>query len=432
MAAPAAPIALTIERMSTLGEGVAQLEGRTVFVDGAFTGERVRAVVREDGRVLRGELLEVLSASPARRAPACDLAGLCGGCDWLHVAEPAQREAKQELVLSALEHLGGLSRAAFELLPTLPSPQPFGYRRRAVFHWAQGGWSFYGRRTHHPVQISRCPALLPGLQALPAALTGALEPIAKDVEELDLLAEGGKAAIALVLKGPVKARTQEVAQRALKAASLAGAVLVPHEGSPVLVGKPVLRAQYPLRPEVPLFLRPDAFSQANAEGNLGLVTSAIQRLAPREQDSVLELFCGNGNFSFALAGAAASVLGVESSSVSLQLALRSAQEGKVENVRFVEGDAERVCRGLISERRSFDLLLADPPRAGAPGLAGWAKALGVKRVVYVACDVASLARDGRALKDAGFVPKALQLVEMFPQTHHVEAVASFERAGHWG
>jgi 23S rRNA (uracil1939-C5)-methyltransferase len=232
----------------------------------------------------------------------------------------------------------------------------------------------------------------------------------------------------VLLKGQVAPRYVEACEAAVRALRLEGAVLVPKEGSPRIIGKPVLRSLSPLVPEVPLFLRPDAFSQAHGEANVGLVTAAVHALAPRETDSVLELYSGNGNFTFPLAASAASVLGVESSSVSVDLAQRSAREGRVANVRFVQGDSRKVCEGLIREGKRFDLALVDPPRTGAPGLAKWLTALGVKRVVYVACDPGALARDAAALAQAGYVPRALQVVDMFPQTHHVESVMSFERA----
>jgi len=205
-------------------------------------------------------------------------------------------------------------------------------------------------------------------------------------------------------------------------------VLVPKEGSPRVLGKPALRSYSPLRPEVPLYLRPDAFAQAHAEANVGLVTAAVYELAARDSDSVLELYSGNGNFTFPLAAGSASVLGVESSPVGVEMAQRSAREGGVGNVRFIQGDARKACDGLVAEGRKFDVCLADPPRAGAPGLAKWMTALGVRRVVYVACDPASLARDAAGLVEAGYKPLALQVVDMFPQTHHVEAVMAFERA----
>lgn len=408
---------------------MAELEGRTVFIEGALPGEHVRARVDTNDRVWRGELLEVLQPSSARRAPTCAVADRCGGCDWLHVDEPLQREAKEEIVLSALEHLGQFQRSDFELLPTLVSPQPMGYRRRAVLHFAKDQLGFYAKGTHECLPIASCPAMAEGIADLPGRLAPLLQPLKRDAEAVHLLSAGGRAAIAAFLRGPVKPRHTEAVERALRGANLEGAVLVPQEGSPTLVGRPVLRTPAPLAEGAPLFLRPDAFTQANEAANEGLVRAAIEQLEPRASDHALELYSGNGNFTFALAARAASVLAVESGAVSVELARRSVAEGKVSNVRFVLGDARKVAEGLVTEGKKFDLLLVDPPRAGAPGVARWAKKLGARRVVYVACDPASLARDGAELRDAGYTPRKLQLVDMFPQTRHVEAVMSFEASG---
>ena len=427
---PDTPIELTIERLGQLGEGVALYEGRTVFIPGAFPGERVRVRLEQAGKVVRGHLIgAVLAPSPDRRESPCALSARCGGCDWLELAEPVQRAAKQEIVLSALEHLGKLERGAFTVRPLLVSPRDFGYRRRAVLHFLKDELAYFGRRTHDRVPVSECPALVSALSGLPGKLAPLLKPVAKDAEELHLLAEGGKAAFAVMLKGQVTARHVDACEAAVRALRLEGAVLVPKEGSPRVVGKPVLRSMSPLRPEVPLYLRPDSFAQAHAEANVGLVTSAVYELAPRETDTVLELYSGNGNFTFPLAAAAASVLGVESSPVGVELAQRSAREGGVTNVRFVQGDARKVGEGLKREGKRFDLLLADPPRTGAPGLGRQARELGVRRVVYVACDPGSLARDAAGLLEAGYKPLALQVVDMFPQTHHVESVMAFELPG---
>ncbi|OJH41831.1 class I SAM-dependent RNA methyltransferase [Cystobacter ferrugineus] len=426
---PDSPIELTIERLGQLGEGVASYEGRTVFVPGAFPGDRVRVRLEQEGKVMRGHLVgEVLVPSPDRKPSPCAISARCGGCDWLELNESAQRAAKQEIVLSALEHLGHLKRDTFAVRPLLVAPWDFGYRRRAVLHPLKDELTYFGRRSHDRVPVEVCPALMPALAELPGKLGPLLKPLAREAEEVHLLAEGKKAAFAVMLKGQVAPRYVEACEAAVRALRLEGAVLVPKEGSPRIIGKPVLRSLSPLVPEVPLFLRPDAFSQAHGEANVGLVTAAVHELAPRETDSVLELYSGNGNFTFPLAASAASVLGVESSSVSVDLAQRSAREGHVTNVRFVQGDSRKVCEGLIREGKRFDLALVDPPRTGAPGLAKWLTALGVKRVVYVACDPGALARDAAALAQAGYAPRALQVVDMFPQTHHVESVMSFERA----
>jgi 23S rRNA (uracil1939-C5)-methyltransferase len=226
----------------------------------------------------------------------------------------------------------------------------------------------------------------------------------------------------------VKDKHREVAKAALRSAGLAGLVLVPKEGTPELLGNPVLRAPAPLAPEVPLYGRPDAFAQANAEGTAGLVGEAVALLGARPTDRALELYCGNGNFTFALAKRCAQVVAVESGRVSLELARRSAREAHLSNVRFIEGDSRKMTEGLIAEGQRFDVLLADPPRAGARGIGGWARKLGVRTVVYVACDPASLSRDAAELSASGYGPRTLRVVDMFPQTRHVEAVMSFTRA----
>lgn len=441
-------VELTIERLSQLGEGTAALEGRAVFVRGALPGERIRADVSEDHGILRGRLESVLAPSPSRRQPSCAVADRCGGCDWLQLDEAAQREAKREIVLSALEHLGGISRSALEVAPVLTAGPSMGYRRRAVLHPHRGALGFFEHKSHQRVTVDRCPALVSGLEPLPGTLRELLKPVLADAEEVQLLAIEGQGSLAASLKTAVKDSHRRAAEAVIRAGHVRGVVLVPLEGSAFIAGNPVLRGPAPLRPQVPLFFRADAFAQANGPANDLLVEAALSLLGPTEITGpptesgpagrggtgepaarVLELYSGNGNFSFALAERVGSVLGVESSSLAVELARRSVAEAKLENVRFILGDTQKVVQGLIAEGRKFDSLLLDPPRTGAKGCEAWATALGVHRVVYVACDPGALARDAKALAAAGFRPSSLRIVDMFPQTRHVEAVMRFDRVG---
>lgn len=418
---------LRVLRLSQLGEGIAEHDGRAVFVPGTFPGDEIEATLSEQGRVLRGTVTALLTPAPDRRPSPCDVAECCGGFEWLELNETAQRSAKQEIVLSTLEHLGGISRESLEVRELLAG-RALGSRRRAVLHFTREGLGLFERGSHARRTVRRCPMLSEPLRDLPGRLGPLLKPLAKDGEEVHLLAEGDQVAFAVLLKGPVKPRHTEAVEAALASLRLRGAVIVPKEGSPVELRKPVLRALSPLTPEVPLFLRPDAFAQANAELNVGLVSAAVQQLAPTGADRVLELYSGNGNFTFPVAGVAHDVLAIEGAAVSVELARRSAREGGVGNVRFVLDDVVRSVKNLIAEGETFGLLLADPPRTGAPGIGAWAQALGVRRVVYVACDPAALARDAKGLVTAGFRPTVLQIADMFPQTRHVESVLSFERA----
>lgn len=414
-----ASVELLIERWSKTGEGIATFQGRAVFVAGALPGERVRARIQGDG-VLRAEVLEVLATAPARRAPACALADRCGGCDWLHVDDAEQRRAKETIVVSTLERLGGIPAADYALEPMVVS-QPLAYRRRAVLHPVSGALGFYGRRSHELVPIDRCPALTPKLAALPGPLAATLGSALKDVAEVRLLEAGGLVAASLHLKGKLRPKLEAAAKAARDAGLVDALVLVPDAGGPpVSVGDAALA-------DDGVLYRPDGFAQANQAVNAALVDTVVRWLAPAADEEVLELYAGNGNFTFALARHARAVTAVESSPISVGLAQRVAQRDAVPNVRFVQSDAAAVVKGLAAESKRFDRLLVDPPRSGCPGVGTWAAKLLVRHVVYVACDPAALARDAAELVSQGYRPRQLRLFDLFPQTHHVEAAMAFAR-----
>jgi 23S rRNA (uracil1939-C5)-methyltransferase len=414
---------LLVERLANSGDGVAQYEGRAVFLSGALPGERVLAEVTESGKTLRGEVVQLLVPSPERRPPVCPIADRCGGCDWMHLQDDAQLAHKQEIVLSTLEHLGGIERGSFELLPTVRSPEAIGYRRRAVLHPAGSGLGFHGRHSHERVEAPRCPALTKPLADFPAQLAARLGAnTLKELEEVRLLECEGRVAVSLHFKAQLRPRHREAIELALRDGVIDGAILHPGEGKgqAELMGDPVLD-------EDGLLHRPDGFAQANVPVNRRLVQSAVELLDGRSTDRVLELYAGNGNFTFRVAPNVAQVTAVESAALSVALAQKAALKQGVTNVRLVQGDSEKIADGLVREGARFEKLLVDPPRAGAPGVARWASGLLVERVVYVACDPTSLARDARALSAKGFKPLALQVFDLFPQTHHVEALMAFTR-----
>ena len=414
---------LLVERLANSGDGVAQYDGRAVFLSGALPGERVLAEVNEAGKTLRGEVVQVLTPSPARRPPPCPIADRCGGCDWMHLQEDAQLQHKQEIVLSTLEHLGGLERGAFELLPTVRSPEAIGYRRRAVLHPVATGLGYFGRGTHERVEAPRCPALTRPLVDFPAMLSARLGAnTLKELEEVRLLECEGRVAVSLHFKAQLRPRHREAVQLAIRDGLIDGAILHPGEGKgqAELLGEPVLE-------EDGLLHRPDGFAQANVPVNRRLVQAAVELLDGRSADRLLELYAGNGNFTFRVAPMVAQVTVVESAALSVALAQKAALKQGVGNVRLVQGDSEKIADGLVREGARFERLLVDPPRAGAPGVARWASGLLVERVVFVACDPTSLARDAKELAAKGFRPLTLQLFDLFPQTHHVEALMAFTR-----
>ena len=418
------PIDVDIDRLSADGEGVASWNGRALFVAGALPGERVRLIPAVEGRVQRGRLLEVLKPAAERITPGCPLAGTCGGCDWLHLDAAAQRREREHAVRAALERLGGVDLGRVDWLHTLAAGD-LGTRRRADLHWTGTHLGYLHRRSHTPVAVEHCPALVGSLAPLPGRLTALLAPLGTRLRSVRLLADGERISVALELEGTVVPRARDVALT-LARSGAHGVALVPEDGPTEDVGRPTLRRPAPLRPEVRLQLRPEAFVQAHSEGTPLLVERALSLLAPAPEDAALELYAGNGTFTFALAARVASVFAVESSAIAVRLAAASSAEAHLGNVRFVQGDAEKVSRGLVKEGRRFEVLLADPPRTGAPGLGQLARDLGVRRLIYVACDAGALARDAAGLTGAGFRLTTLQLVDMFPGTHHSETLAAFE------
>lgn len=415
---------LLVDRLSNSGDGVAQYQGRAVFVSGALPGERVLAEVAEAGKTLRGEVVQLLTLSPARRPPPCSLAVRCGGCDWMHLQEEAQLTHKQEIVLSSLEHLGAIDRGTFEVLPTVRSPAALGYRRRAVLHPVGAALGFHGRGTHERVEVPRCPALTDPLADFPALLAKRLGiNTLKELEEVRLLECEGRVAVSLHFKAQLRPRHREAVELALRDGLIDGAILQPGggKGQAEVIGKPVLEEEGVLH-------RPDGFAQANVAVNRRLVQAAVELLELRASDRVLELYAGNGNFTFRVAPLASRVVAVEAAALSVTLAQKAALAQGLSNVRLVQGDSEKIAQGFLREGARFERLLVDPPRSGAPGVGLWAAGLLVERVVYVACDPTSLARDAKDLSARGFRPLALQVFDLFPQTHHVEALMVFSRS----
>jgi 23S rRNA (uracil1939-C5)-methyltransferase len=437
---------LTIEELAQGGEGVGRSGSRTAFVPYTAPGDRIVAELPAGDGAVHGALVAMLAEGAARVAPPCRHFGPasatrpragapdveCGGCEWLHVRYEAQLAAKERTVAEALRRIARLDPAALDLRPILRSPAALRYRSRAKFHLdrASGRLVFFRRRSHDPVRLEECHLLVPGLDALRASLGPALVAVRLAPREVALEwsdTEGrGSALLALEPTPSSRSRVE-----ALLAAvpPLAGAVLRGEAGPAVLVGAPVLRhPRVPDRPGAGMQRsRPDVFQQANRGANALLVGAALDLLRPEGED-VLELHCGAGNFTAPLAGRARTVHAVEAQGPALDLAREDLRGAS--NVRFFAGDALRLASALAEERGSaatrFGAVLLDPPREGAKGIGKALRALGAPRAVYVSCDPATLARDVRGCVEEGFSVAAVQPVDMFPQTHHVEAVVLLE------
>jgi 23S rRNA (uracil1939-C5)-methyltransferase len=430
-----------IEDLAPGGEGVARGSERAVFVP--FTAPGDRAEVEYDlpagGAAAHGALVALLAGGPDRVAPPCRHFGpgegerRCGGCEWLHLAYERQLRAKERAFAETLRRVGKLDPAACGLRPVVASPAPLRYRARAKFHFDRksGRLVFFRRRSHEAVQLAECHLLEEPLDALRGAMGPAIHEAGLSPREVALEWSAAQGRGAAWLQLPALGASARARAEALLAAlpALAGVVLTAEGGPPLLVGDPVLRlARRPGDPAAGTQRsRPDVFAQANRGANALLVEAALRLLAPDGED-VLELFCGAGNFTGALAARARSVHAVEVQGPALDLARADLADARV---RFFAGDALALARAFARERgptaRRFGAALLDPPREGAKGVGVALRDLAVPRAVYVSCDPATLARDLRGCVDAGFTVAAVEPVDMFPQTHHVEAVALLTR-----
>ncbi len=400
------------------GEGVGRIEGKVVLIAGALPGERVRATLTEDHpRWSRARLDEVLIASPDRVAPPCPIAGECGGCDLQHVAPPAARALKTRVVREQLARLGRLGDAAHVLVEDCRAVGPdLGYRNHVQLHAAPDGrLGFHRSGSHEVVPVAHCPVASDEVNALLAEFgpdSGAVGLALRAVGD-------SRTAVVTPGDGPV-ALPEAVPTLALRQA----------DGAPVVV-RGEGRAGVSIA-GVELELPVDAFFQVNWSGAEALVALVLESAGEVAHRDVWDLYAGVGLLSLPLASAGAHVLAVESVP-SAAAALGRAAERQEFDVTVLAERVERVTHRAAEGDRTLEtpeIVIADPPRAGLGRrvIADLGR-LAPARVVLVACDVAAFARDARDLDEAGFRLTRAVPLDLFPMTHHVEIVATFERTG---
>jgi 23S rRNA (uracil1939-C5)-methyltransferase len=415
---PEAPLALTIERLTFGPDALAHHEGQAVFVPLAAPGDRVHArVVERRADYLRAELTRIERSGPERVPPRCPVFGRCGGCQWQHVAPEAQRDAKGALVAEQLARLAGIRDVAVR--PTLAGPSAWAYRSRVTLVAEGRRLGFHAARSHRLEPIEACAIAAEPLNGHLAVARAWLERLRVGVERITVAtAPGG-----VVLVARTRGRPREIDVRATEAllaahATVRGAVLA-GGGERVEIGDPSIRVA--LEPGLEIEAPADVFSQVNVEGNLLLVQTVLALGAFAPDAHVLDLYCGIGNLGLPLARRGVSVTGVEREPLAVAAAQANAARLGLAHARFVEGDVAAVL-GRLPDRAIGGVVL-DPPRAGALAALRPIIARRPPRIVYVSCDVATLARDLRMLVAHGYRLDEVQPIDLFPQTYHVETVA---------
>lgn len=425
-----------IESSSHDGRGVARIDGKATFVHGALPGERVRLrVVRRHRNFDDAETELVLTPSPERVEPACDRFGVCGGCSLQHLAPAAQIASKQQALLDALRHIGHLEPA--QVFAPIVGPTVWGYRRKArlgVKYVARKGKVLVGfreRGSSFVTDTQRCPVLHPRVGetlGTLATLVGGLD-IRERVPQIEV-AMGDEACI-LVFRALSPPSARDVDRLRSFGAGHGVAVYLQEGGLDSI--RPLEDAGVQLTYALPehdleLAFEPGDFTQVNFEVNRLMVARAVDLLRPQAHERVLDLFCGLGNFTLALARSAAEVVGVEGEAGLVARARANATRNGVGNARFHIANLYGALDAEPWLRERFAAALLDPPRTGAIEILPLLPRLGVERLVYVSCYPGTLARDAAELVQRhGYRLVGAGAMDMFPHTAHVESIAVLER-----
>ncbi len=410
------------------GDGVGRLaDGRVVFVSRALPGDQVRVrlgpVVKQ---VQHAELVDILRPSAERTESRCKV-GACGGCALRGLSKSGQAAVKRQRVVETMRRLAQIDIESV-LGPVAQLDDGWRSRHRARLHavFANRRWKlgYFERHSHSLVPLSSCPVLWSELEQAALNLGSALEglPDEAGLFEVEIVysRRDGRAAAKLRAKGsiePFKAWIAAVSPH------LPFGIDVEAGGKSLRHGNLELRYDHRRADQFDLRFEPGVFTQATPSLNDRMVDAVLAWVRPNETERLLELHAGIGNFTVPLLLAGTQLVAVERDKRAAVLCRKNARAAGMQvEVRDV-GDAD-----AAAEATGFDTVLLDPPRVGAhAAVQGIAKGSEVRRVVYVSCDAATLARDAGILLDGGFQPTAAQAFDMFPHTPHVETVLVLER-----
>lgn len=450
---PGKEVELPLTGMAGEGDAVGRLGGLAVFVAGGVPGERVRARLREvRPRYARGEVVAVLAPGPGRVVPPCALAGACGGCRWQHLAYPEQLHWKRRLVADALERVGRL--AGVPILPTLGMDDPWGYRNKAAIPFRQVGGrvvaGFFRPETHEVVDLAPgegesaggCLIQHPLVNRVAAAVRDLVrergipaydEPAGRGLLRHLVVRVGvrtGEALAVFVINGEALPDEAGLARDLMdRVPEVAGVVKNLHtERTNVILG-PVTRV---IRGRDHVFealgglrfkVSARSFFQVNPVQAERLYELALAAAGLTGGERLVDAYCGTGTMALLAARRCRRVEGIEEVREAVDDARENARLNGIGNVRFRVGRVEERLEDLREEGRGPDVVLLDPPRKGCDGRVLRAcLELRPRRLVYVSCNPATLARD-LAVLARGYRIAAVRPVDLFPHTPHVECVA---------
>lgn len=436
---------LTIESLDQEGRGIGRADGKVIFVEGGLAGERVSyASRRKKPSYEIAEVVEVLRESSSRVTPRCPHFGVCGGCSMQHLDVTTQVAVKQRVLEDSLWHVGRL-HAETMLSPIHGPAWRYRFRARLSVRYVEkkGGVlvGFHEKRSSFVADMRECHVLPEHVSAMLVPLRGLVASlsIARRLPQIELAigeASSGELETVLVLR-ILESLSRDDEQ---KLAAFAGEHHVdfwlqpkgPDSIRPLAADSPSELHYWLPEFDVRLTFRPTDFTQVNPAINRVLVGRALRLLDIEPDDRVADLFCGLGNFSLPIARLARQVVGIEGSNAMTARAGSNAQAHGLESkTTFVAANLFEVDAAFFEKLGPFDKMLIDPPREGAIAVVNALVEAGERaprRIVYISCNPSTLARDAAVLvHEGGYVLREAGIVNMFPQTSHVESIAVFIR-----
>jgi len=421
-------IAVTVDELDPFGQGVARYQGKTLFVSGALPGEQAEVTLLEDKRQFaRGKAIKIAQPSPQREIPRCRHFGVCGGCQQQHAAVALQESSKAH----ALSRLLSRDAASPVAVEEIIRGESWGYRRRARLglQWQPKQqrlvMGFRQAASHALVALQQCPVLVPELEAL-------LQPLHHCLSALQGVRRLGHVELVLADNGPLMVLRHLDALSARDRADLErfshqhSLMLYLADGSGELQTinstMPYYRSQ-----DLTLTFSPQDFIQVNDRVNQQMVATALAWLDLQPDDSLLDLFCGMGNFTLPAGKFVQNVVGVEGVAALVKQAEYNAALNNLSNVRFFQHNLEEEVSRQPWAAQGFNKVLLDPARAGATGVMSHIVKLAPERVVYVSCNPVTLARDSQVLLTAGYHLERVAMLDMFPHTSHLESMVLFSK-----
>ncbi len=439
---------VTIEKMIHSGFGLARQEsGQMMLVHRALPGEEiVPEIIDRKKQFVTAYPKTIIKAHEHRIDPECPSYGQCGGCNFQHADYALQLQLKRDILIDLASRF---SIGSEQIIPLtrqpLPSPQKTNYRQRIRLQVdSDNSLGFYRHRTHQICPIRNC--LLAGNR-----LNEVLSTLQEDNDgqkllthsrELELLFNPDTDSVFGLFHYTRKLRPADKSAAIRLTGSIQKLDVIFFQGSDYPISEPFSSGDAnanralsftftpagPADRKLTLSWEPGGFSQVNLGQNRQLIELILDFCAPVNQNRVLDLFCGMGNFSLPLALSGYRITGIDSQRSAIRSAKRNLYGAQLGNCSFIRSSVDQFCHQLVEHGQQFNTVVLDPPRQGIPNLAGTVASLAQKKIIYISCDPATLFRDLAQFTQFGFSIQTIQPVDMFPQTHHIETVVVLEKS----